>query len=307
MVTAAVLGLPPVALAGLVAVFVLGGVVKGVTGVGLPLVLVPLTAQFLDVPAAVALLTVPMVATNVTQAMEGGHTLPAIRRMWPILVFVVLGLLVGVHLLLSIDRRRLSLILGISFLGLAALLLLMPRVRIGDRAARWAGPLVGFAAGVLGGMSAMFGPPMIAYLVGRGTDPDSFVKQMAIFAFTASLMMMLLALGARRRHVARRHADIGGGDRPIQAGMPLGRWLRRRSKPQWFRIAVLVVLALGELDMRRALPLDHHRRAASCARSPAVRSPFSVGEQARCSGSNAVGVIATRSGLVNNSSDENVP
>jgi len=41
---------------------------------------------------------------------------------------------------------------------------------------------------------------------------------------------------------------------PIQAGMPFGRWLRRRTHPRWFRIAVLVVLALGGLDMlRRAL------------------------------------------------------
>jgi uncharacterized membrane protein YfcA len=36
--------------------------------------------------------------------------------------------------------------------------------------------------------------------------------------------------------------------------MPLGRWLRRRTKPRWFRIFVLIVLALGGLDMlRRAL------------------------------------------------------
>lgn len=253
MIIHAILGLPHFALAELVAVFVLGGVVKGVTGVGLPLVLVPLAAQFLDVPAAVALLTVPMVATNITQAMEGGHTLAAIRRMWPILVCVVIGLSIGVHLLLSIDRRLLNLILGISFLALAAMLLFLRRMSIGDATARWAGPLVGFAAGVLGGMSAMFGPPMIAYLVGRGTDPDSFVKQMAIFAFTASLTM-LLALGAS--------GAMSGADMlvsvvatvPIQAGMPLGRWLRRRTKPQWFRIAVLLVLATGGLDMlRRAL------------------------------------------------------
>ena len=253
MVTAAVLGLPNAALVALVAVFVFGGVVKGVTGVGLPLVLVPLTAQFVPIPVAVAMLTVPMVATNITQAMEGGHTLPAIRRMLPILACVVIGLLIGVHLLLSIDRRLLSLILGISFLGLAGLLAAMPHVHIGEAAARWSGPLVGFAAGVLGGMSAMFGPPMIAYLVGRRTDPDSFVKQMAIFAFTASLTM-LLALN--------RSGSMSGEDMvvsavaiiPIQAGMPLGRWLRRRTKPQWFRVAVLVVLAAGGVDMlRRAL------------------------------------------------------
>ena len=48
MLTHQVLALPIVALAGLMAVFVFGGIVKGVTGVGLPLVLVPLTAQFLD-------------------------------------------------------------------------------------------------------------------------------------------------------------------------------------------------------------------------------------------------------------------
>ena len=250
MVTATVLGLPPAALVALFAVFVFGGVVKGVTGVGLPLVLVPLTAQFVPIPVAVALLTVPMVATNVTQAMEGGETLAAIRQLLPILAFVVVGLLVGVHLLLSIDRRLLSLILGISFLALAALLLLMPHVRIGDATARWAGPMIGFAAGVLGGMSAMFGPPMIAYLVGRGTDPNSFVKQMAIFAFTASLTM-LLALGGSGSMTGRDMLVSALAIIPIQAGMPLGRWLRRRTKPNWFRIAVLVVLALGGLDMLR--------------------------------------------------------
>jgi uncharacterized protein len=253
MVTAAVHSLPMAALAALFAVFVLGGVVKGVTGVGLPLVLVPLTAQFVSIPVAVAVLTVPMVVTNVTQAMEGGHTFAAIRQMLPILGFLIVGQLIGVHLLLSIDRRLLSLILGLSFLGLAGLLLLMPRVRISEATTRWAGPIVGFVAGVLGGMSAMFGPPMIAYLVSRGTDPDSFVKQMAIFAFTASLAM-LLALGGSGSMTGMDIVISAAAIIPIQAGMPLGRWLRRRTKPQWFRIGVLVVLALGGLDMlRRAL------------------------------------------------------
>ncbi|HVH79313.1 MAG TPA: TSUP family transporter, partial [Stellaceae bacterium] len=107
------LGLPSAALIALFAVFLFGGIVKGVTGVGLPLVLVPLTAQFLPMPVTVALLTVPMVATNVSQAMEGGGTRGAIRQLLPILGFVIAGLLLGVHLLLSIDRRLLSLILGV--------------------------------------------------------------------------------------------------------------------------------------------------------------------------------------------------
>ena len=78
MLTQAVLSLSIQVLAALTAIFVLGGVVKGVVGIGLPLVLIPLLTPFLDVPLAVALLTKPMIATNIGQAAEGGHTLAAI-------------------------------------------------------------------------------------------------------------------------------------------------------------------------------------------------------------------------------------
>ncbi|MBV8779086.1 MAG: sulfite exporter TauE/SafE family protein, partial [Alphaproteobacteria bacterium] len=63
MLLHALLGLSWAPLAALFAIFVFGGLVKGVTGVGLPLVLVPLAAQFLDVPAAVALVSISMVTT----------------------------------------------------------------------------------------------------------------------------------------------------------------------------------------------------------------------------------------------------
>ncbi len=253
MVMHAVLGLPAASLAALFAVFVFGGLVKGVTGVGLPLVLVPLATQFLDVPVAVALVSVSMVATNVVQAAEGGHTMAAVRYLWPIQLPLVAGAVIGTHLLITVDRQRLNLIIGLSFLLLALLLLAMPRLRMSAKTARWSGPFVGFGAGVLGGMSAIFGPPMIAYMVGLGVDPNTFVKHMAILALTAATTMLLVLGGS---------GAMSGGDFltsaaaliPIQLGMPVGRWLRNRIKPNWFRIMVLVVLAASGLDMlRRAL------------------------------------------------------
>ena len=248
MVIHAVLGLPPAALAALFAVFVFGGVVKGVTGVGLPLVLVPLATQFVHVPVAVALVSVSMVATNAVQAAEGGHTGAAVRQLWPIVIPLAVGAVIGTHLLISIDQQRLNLVVGVSFLLLATLLLCLPRLRISQRVARWSGPLVGFCAGVLGGMSAIFGPPMIAYMVSTGVDPNTFVKYMAILALTAATTMLLVLSGS---------GAMSGGDFlmsaaaliPIQLGMPLGRWLRGRIKPNWFRVMVLVVLAASGLDM----------------------------------------------------------
>lgn len=250
MVTATVLALPTAALAALVAVFVFGGLVKGVTGVGLPLVLVPLATQFVAVPVAVALVSVSMVVTNIVQSLEGGHTGKAVRKLLPIQFPLAIGAVVGTHLLISIDQERLHLIIGISFLLLAILLLSLPRVRISPRTARWSGPFVGLGAGVLGGMSAIFGPPMIAYLVSSGVDPDTFVKHMAILACTASVTMLAVLGGS---------GAMSGGDFamsaiaviPIQIGMPLGRWLRARISPNLFRVLVLVVLAASGIDMLR--------------------------------------------------------
>ncbi|HUC12448.1 MAG TPA: sulfite exporter TauE/SafE family protein [Stellaceae bacterium] len=248
MLTKAVLGLPLSAKAGLFAAFVVGGVVKGVLGIGLPLVLVPLTAQFLDLPVAVALLSVPIVIANVPQALEGGQTRAALRRLAPILVTLVLGTLFGVHLLVSVNRRVLDIGVGVSFVLMAILLLCLPRIRIGRAAEPWVSPLVGLMAGILGGVTAIFGPPLIAYQIGLGVNPGTFVKHMAILAFTAT-MTLLLALGGS--------GALGGTDLlisavaiiPIQIGMPLGRWLRGRVPPAVFRAAVLCALAWAGLDM----------------------------------------------------------
>lgn len=47
------------------------GVVKGLLGVGLPLILVPLT--------------IPMMTRNIGQALEGGRTITPVRYLWPML------------------------------------------------------------------------------------------------------------------------------------------------------------------------------------------------------------------------------
>jgi hypothetical protein len=250
MVTAAVLALPAAALVALVVVLVFGGVVKGVTGVGLPLVLVPLATQFVQVPVAVALVSVSMVVTNVVQSLEGGHTGKAVHHLLPIMLPLIIGSVIGTHLLISIDQRRLHLIIGIAFLFLAMLLLCLPRVRISPRTARWSGPFVGLGSGVLGGMSAIFGPPMIAYLVSSGVAPDTFVKHMAILAFTAAVTMITV-LGTSGAMSGGDFAMSALAVIPIQLGMPLGRWLRSRISPNLFRILVLVVLAASGIDMLR--------------------------------------------------------
>jgi uncharacterized protein len=253
MLSQAILALSPPAIAGLVAVLIAGGSAKGALGIGLPLVSVPLTAQFLDLPVVIGLLSVPMIATNIGQAMESRGTLPALARLWPMLATIMLGTWAWVYLLLGIDRHLLNAVVGPILVLLAGWLLFQPRITLGRSAERWAGPLVGFLAGVCGGMAGMFGPPLIAYLVGLGLHPDLFVKYISIL-FLAATGTLVLALGGMGSLSPADLAVSAAALIPIQLGVIIGRWLRRRCPAPVFRGLVLLVLALGGLDiLRRAV------------------------------------------------------
>jgi uncharacterized protein len=253
MLTHALLTLPPLAAAGLLAVLIVGGSAKGALGIGLPLVSVPLTAQFLDLPVVIGLLSVPMIATNISQALESGGTLPALNRLWPMLATIAVGTWAGVHLLLGVDRQLLNAVVGTILVTLAGWMLFQPRIALGPSAERWVGPLIGLLAGIFGGMAGMFGPPLIAYLVGLGLHPDLFVKYISIL-FLAATGTLVLALGSMGSLSPADLAVSAAAMIPIQLGVAIGRWLRGRCPASVFRGLVLGVLVLGGLDMvRRAV------------------------------------------------------
>src|SRR5690606_42150851 len=61
----------------------LGGGIKGVIGLGLPLVSVPLLSYLLPVPIAISVLAAPVMVSNCYQALHGGLLAPVIKRIWP--------------------------------------------------------------------------------------------------------------------------------------------------------------------------------------------------------------------------------
>ncbi len=245
-----VLGLPLLAVLGLLTILFLGGSIKGALGIGLPVISVPLAAQFLDPLLSIGLLAVPMVSTNIGQAFERTGTMPALRRLWPITGALVLGTLAGAHMLISLDPQMLNAVVGASLVLIAALMLCQRKIRFSGSTEQWGGPLIGVSAGLLGGMSGMFGPPLIPYLVGLDLHPDVFVKQTSIL-FLAGTGTLLVALGSMGALSTTDLLISAAAIVPVQFGVMMGRRLRRRIQPAFFRAAVLCVLALSGIDLLR--------------------------------------------------------
>jgi uncharacterized membrane protein YfcA len=236
-------------------VFMLAGLVKGVTGMGLPTVAMALLTLTLPPLQAAALLIVPSAVTNVWQLAMGPALHPLWLRLWPMLLAVCAGTAVGGCLLMApADDYAASgaggiawasVVLGLALAGYGALGLSGWRGSVAPRAERWAGPLAGAATGVLAGVTGVFVMPVAPYLQALDLDKDDLVQALGM-AFTVSTLALAVLLTYRGDWQV---ASAGGSVLallPAGAGMLLGQWLRGRMPAAVFRRCFFVsLLALG--------------------------------------------------------------
>jgi hypothetical protein len=239
----------PVILASTLA-FLFGGLVKGVISIGLPLASLPLMLFFIDVKTAIALLMVPLVLSNLIQAIEGPGTLALIRRFAPLLLTLAAGTLIGAALFAALDRRILLLSIGPLAIVMSSISMWKSKFVVPPTSERWLAPPIGFASGVIGGMSTLFGPILAIYVVGLKLPRDTFVKAIAILYTTASSFLLLG--GASFGSTDTRLVALSAlGMIPVYVGMRIGLRIRNRIDPERFRMIVLAVVWLTGANMIR--------------------------------------------------------
>ena len=228
----------------------LAGTVKGVLALGLPLVGLPLLTLFLDVPGAVTVLMIPLVLSNLIQAVEGEGTIVLLKRFWALIVCMILGTFVGTTLAAQLDRQILLLVVGVLAITLSTSSILQPHVTVPARHEWWLGPPVGFISGVIGGMSTLFGPLLAVYVVGLRLSRETFVKAISLLYLIAALALILFGtaqgLASPKQLLWSTLAMI-----PVYIGMLIGRRIRPWIDPEKFRLAVLGVVWLTGANLIR--------------------------------------------------------
>lgn len=229
---------------------VLAGVVKGILSIGLPLVGMPLLTLVVDVPTAVAILMIPLVLSNLIQAIEGRGTIVMIKRFWPLIICLIGGTFAGTALFAALDRQILLLIVGVLAIVMSTFSILQPHVTISRRAERWAALPVGFVAGLIGGMSTLFGPLLTVYVVGLKMPRDEFVKAISLLFLIAAVCLMLGGT-AQGTATAKELTWSAVAMIPVYGGMLIGQRMRRHVNPDQFRMLVLGVVWLTGANLIR--------------------------------------------------------
>lgn len=220
-----------------------GGLTKGLTGMGLPMVAIPLMAGFLGVERAVLVMILPTVVLNVWLSWANRDCigdLPEIRRL---LLPGLPGAALGASVLYLAPERLLATILGVWIVCYLLLRLARPNMRLTPAARGRVAPVVGFASGAMQAASGICAPVLAPYMDALGLSPRSYVFAIstAFAAFAGSHFLVLLTL---RAYSLDQLLQSSIALIPALIFMKPGTWLRGVVEPWVFTRVIRVLLVI---------------------------------------------------------------
>ena len=222
---------------------VLGGCVKGALGVGLPLVAVPLLSLWIPSPQAIGMMVVPVLSSNLWQAVDGGRLSQTLRRFRGLIGAQVIATVLTVRMTLALSTSQMNVLLALALLLGVAVMALEPTLRVSPKHEEAIGAGVGLFSGLLGGVSSLTGPIVITYLMSLKLERDTFVASISVIYLSAALPLYGAMLWFHRIAVTD-FALSAVAMLPMAAGLFLGKMLRRRLPEAVFRKLLLVFLTL---------------------------------------------------------------
>ncbi len=208
-----------------VAVTLFAGFVKGVAGFAMPLIMISSFSAFLPPEQALAGLILPTLVTNISQATRQGvgaawDSVKAYRRF---LIATLVMIVVSAQFVAVIPQGLFLLLLGmpITAYALAQLTGRNLALRLEHRGrAEW---ILGAIGGLYGGVSGVWGPPLIVYLLSVGADKVETVRVQGVVFFLGALVLL------------SAHVQTG-----LMAGANL-----------WFSLALVLPASIGQVFGQR--------------------------------------------------------
>ena len=183
--------LTPQVLVLVTAIFLLSGVIKGTLGIGLPTTAVTLMVLVLEPKTALALVVLPIVVTNFQQLYSARNVKPVVLRFrfMALMVFISLG--ITTYFTARLESDHIRLVIGTTICIFSITFLVWPSFQLPMKGDRFFQGFFGILSGVMGGMTSIWAPPMVIYLIGRQTDKDTFIAATGFLFSVGSIPLLI--------------------------------------------------------------------------------------------------------------------
>lgn len=228
------------------------GFVKGAIGFAMPLIMASAFASLLPPQVALAALILPVLTTNIHQALRQGPG-AALRSIgnfrWHI-AMVLVFLMLSAGLARQIPQGSMYALLGLPILGFALWQLAGRPMTLPIRHRRRAEIATGIVGGLYGGVSGIWGPPLVVLLLSLGVDKREQVRVQGVVFLLGAIGLTLahLASGVLNAQTIPLSAVLCV---PGFAGMMAGFALQDRMDVAQFRRWTLILLVMTGLNLVR--------------------------------------------------------
>ncbi len=236
----------------------IAGLIKGVTGIGFSTCALPFLVAGVGLEAAMALVTLPAIVSNMAVIVGGKGIGTVVRRFWPFYVSIVPGIFAGLAALALVGLRQAVQLLALMTIAYVGLALARPDLALPRRLERVlalpAGCLNGFFTGLTGSQIM----PLMPYMMSLRLAPG---EQVQAINLAVTLASCVLAVGLFWAGIMTPEFVVisAVGCIPAIAGVTVGGVLQRWLSPPTFRylaLATLAVLALSLYGRQGAEPAE---------------------------------------------------
>ena len=231
----------PVIIVAILIAFALGGILKGATGAGAPIVIIPVIAAFYDVRIAVIIMVIPNLLTNIGQLYQFRKTI--LPRFFTISFALGggIGAFLGTILLVSLPIKILTLSVACIVIVYIILKLAVPSWKLNYTKAKKLVFLMGAGGGILQGSAGLSAPISITFLNSMKLDRNQFIPTISVYFGVMSIFQMptLYYYDFLNRETIILSCV---STMVLMAFMPLGSWIAKSVSKESFDKITLILL-----------------------------------------------------------------
>ena len=216
--------------------FFFAGIIKGFLGIGLPPAAMVMLTLVIETPIAISMLTLPIIFTNLFQYLGCENRIQIAKKYWLFGVSIMVSIFFTSLFIMSFPKSIISVTIGFAMISFSLSQMFGAKIFLG------ASPMwhftIGMFAGVLGGLSSIWSPPVAMYLIARSVTKAEFIGATG-FLFLAGSVPLAIGLGFAGVLTADTILHSLMGLIAVLIGFWVGEWLRSHVQQSSFRQIVL--------------------------------------------------------------------
>ena len=221
--------------------FALGGILKGATGAGAPIITIPVIAAFYDVRIAVIIMVIPNLLTNIGQLYQFRKTILPSFFTVSFALGGGIGAFLGTILLVSLPIKILTLSVAIIVIIYILLKIAVPSWKLVYGKAKKLVFIMGAGGGILQGSAGLSAPISITFLNSMKLERNQFIPTISVYFGVMSIFQMPTLyyydfLNLEIIIVSVMSSIV------LLCFMPLGSWIAKSISKETFDKVTLILL-----------------------------------------------------------------